>query len=385
LFVNGKSEIGGADVDLLEICRHLDRQRFEVTVILPKPGPLSAAFEAAGARLIYLDAVPLKRFRGAAQFLWYPVRFLIGTTRLVHCFLTVKPAIVHVNSVVLPGAALAAKLSRMRCVWHVREIEQLQRSRVIGSVLRTWVRLCADLIVVPSHAVIAELGRVDPSRVRVIPHGVDTERFVWAPVNAELRAQLGIPLLAPVIGFVGRVAPLKGLVTLVEAFAIINSQLPEARLLLAGPTDGFEDYLALVRRRIEELGLTSRVVLQPGHLDTPALFRAMDVSVLPSTSPESFGLVVIESLASGRPVVATRLGGPIEILEGCSAGRLVPPANAKAMAEAILDLLDQSPDRRQALGEAARQWAVERFGVSRMIGQMVEVYESLLPYAMGLR
>jgi glycosyltransferase involved in cell wall biosynthesis len=383
LFVNGTSEIGGADADLLEICRHLDAQRFEITVVLPSRGPLCAAFEAAGASLVYLDSVPLKRFRRAAQWFLYPARFLVGTARLIRCMVGVKPEIVHVNSLTVPAAALAARLSGVPCVWHVREIEQLRRSRLVGTVLRMWVRLCADRVVAPSHAVVINLGRIDPSRVHVIPHGVDDARFLPGPVNAEMRRQLGIPLSAEVVGFVGRFVPLKGLLHLVDAFAVVSSRLPDAWLLLAGPTDGFEDYVALVRKRIDQLGLASRVVVQTDHLDAAAVFRALDVSVLPSTSPEGFGLVVIESLASGRPVVATRLGGPVEILEGCAAGRLVPPADAAAMAQAILDLLDQSPDERQSLAVGARRWAVERFGMRRMIDQLAEVYESLLSGHVG--
>jgi glycosyltransferase involved in cell wall biosynthesis len=379
LFVNATSEIGGADVDLLEICRHLDRDRVSAVVVLPGRGPLSAQFEAAGARLVYCDTAPIKRFRTLTQAVAYPLRLAVVTVTLWRLIRRERATVVHVNTVVLPAAGYAAKLAGVTCVWHVREIELLQRSRVIGALLRWSIRTCANRVVAISSAVAEGLGGWAQSRTRVIYHGVDTTRFTPDINDRTLREEWSIPSEARVVGYVGRLAPIKGLSYLVTAFAQVHARRADAFLLLVGPILSYHDHVAELRRQVKELDLRECVRFVTECADVPAAIRAMDVVVIPSVVPEGLGLAILESLSCGKPVIATNHGGPVEILRGCAAGRLVPPRDPGAIASAVSDLLDVPDVRRRALSAEARRWVLRYFSVERMIAELMGVYEMAGP------
>jgi glycosyltransferase involved in cell wall biosynthesis len=343
---------------------------------LPHPGPLSAAFEAADVEILYLDSAPLKNFRHPGQFFAYPLRFVAAVVALASLIRTKRPALVHINTAVLPAAGLAAKVTGTPCVWHVREIELLQRSRLVGSFLRWCIRFCASRVIAISQAVATELGvRIRP-KVTVVYHGVDLNRF--HPGQSGLFAQLGFYRSARVIGYVGRLSPVKGLNYLVSALQIVLQRMPETYLVLAGPVLGYEKYVGDLKEQVNASGLADRVIFLDSRTDVSDLIRGLDLLVLPTTVPEGLGIVILEGLASGKPVIATSRGGPVEILTGCGAGRLVPAGDAQAIADAALELLSLRADERRKLGQEARRWAVERFSVQRMIKQLIGIYESLL-------
>lgn len=378
LYVNATSEIGGADIDLLEICRHIDKGRYTLTVVLPEEGPLSTKFESAGVRLVYLDPAPIKRFRKLLQIVAYPLRFALATINLWRLIRREKPDIVHVNTSMLPAAAFAARLIGVPCVWHVREIEVLKRSRLVGFFLLWCIKTLPDKILVISHAVSVGLGLESNFKVSVIYHGVDTNRFCPTGSNYSLRSELGIPKSAQIVGYVGRLSPIKGLEYLIAAFGQVHRLNPESYLLIVGPVLSYQEYFTSLRQQVYDLGLSEYVVFRLDNPDIPTAIRSMDVLVLPSIVPEGLGIVILEGLASGKAVIATNHGGPVEILADCSAGRLVPPKDANSIAQAILELFSMPLEKNQALSEEARRWAVERFSIERMIAELSQLYESLI-------
>jgi len=376
--VNSTSEIGGADIDLLEICRHLDPNRYALTVVLPQKGPFSAKFESEGVRLVYLDPAPIKRFRTLVQKVTYPLHLALATFNLWRLIRREKPAIVHVNTSVLPAAAFAARLARVRCVWHVREIELLQRSRIVGGFLLGCIRIFPDRILAISHSVAERLDLSSHPKVSVIYHGVDTNRFCPTDDNHTLRIAVGIPKSARVVGYVGRLSPIKGLEYLIAAFGKVHQLHPEAYLLIVGPVLSYQEYFASLRQQVYNLGLSNYVVFLLDDPDIPTVMQAMDVLVLPTIVPEGLGIVILEGLSSGIPVIATNQGGPVEILTGCTAGRLVPPKDTQSITQAVLDLFNFSLEERRKLSEEARRWVMEQFSIEQMIAKLTQVYELLL-------
>jgi glycosyltransferase involved in cell wall biosynthesis len=194
---------------------------------------------------------------------------------------------------------------------------------------------------------------VDPMRIAVIPNGVDASHFVpWRQGQAR----------EPTVLFLGRLVQDKDPSTLLEAFALVARKIPQARLQIVG--DGVLG--GLVRRTVNRLHLAGRVHLLPGSVDPRVhLGRAwlLAVSSIREASPH----VILEAMAMGIPVAATRVGGIPELVKDGATGLLVPPGDPKALGAAMAGLLGDEA-RRRFMGEKARARAVSRFTLDRMAG-----------------
>lgn len=216
---------------------------------------------------------------------------------------------------------------------------------------------------------------VEPQRIEVINTPVNIERFL-APVSpAEveaLRGRLGLPEGAPVVLWVGRMVWFKRLPTLLRAFALVQRQHPEARLLLVGDDDTEEGRRA--RALAAELGLGERVVFagRADHADLPAYYALADVYALSSVY-EGLPKVLVEAAASGTPVVSTAMaGGRDAVLDG-ETGLLAGVENVEDFAAGLSTLL-ADPGRARRMGQRARQHAAERYDRARTIERIVAMW-----------
>jgi glycosyltransferase involved in cell wall biosynthesis len=212
-------------------------------------------------------------------------------------------------------------------------------------------------------------GVAEAGRFVVIENGLPAEAFEAEGDRRALRRGLGLEAEAPVVGMAGRFEPQKGHGDLVRAAARVVKRVPGVRFVLLG--EGSLE--AGVRRAIAEHGLEEAFLL-PGLVETAREYYAVfDVVVLPSLW-ESLPYSLLEAMAAGKAVVATRVGGMAEAIEDGVSGRLVPPAAPAALASALVGLLE-SPAERQALGAAARERARSRFRLESMIAKVGELYE----------
>ena len=237
----------------------------------------------------------------------------------------------------------------------------------------------ADRILVNADAVKDWLVNdgYDPSRIAVIPNGVDLGRFDAAPEPERLRRELGLPDDTPLIAVVSRLTRLKGLEYFLEAAAAIGARVPAARFLVVGETSPMDrSYLGELQQYAERLGVAGRVIFTGLRTDVPALLASVNVSVMPSLN-EALSNVLLESMAAGAPTVATRVGGTPEAVIDGQTGLLVPPADAEALATAIIRLLSDIPLATR-LGQAGRQRIADAYSVKRMVRSTEDVYLELL-------
>lgn len=213
---------------------------------------------------------------------------------------------------------------------------------------------------------------VAPRRIVQINNGIDAERFAPRVPDGGLRASLGISVGDAVVGTVGRLAPLKGLEDLIEAAARVLPRRPHVTFLVVGAGPLLAQLSALARAR----GLEGRVVFTGVRPDVPELLALLDVFVLPSHA-EGQPMALLEAMATARAVVATRVGDVPQILQGGELGALVPPADAEALAAAVLELLGDH-ERRAALGRQGRLEILKRYTVGRMATQYADLYRSCL-------
>jgi glycosyltransferase involved in cell wall biosynthesis len=338
------AERGGSDQALLRLVRSLPRGEFDFHIALPGPSPLSAEFEAAGATLHVVPMERLSTSHGAAEWGAYLTGWPVAVVRLAALARRLHVDVVHSNSLhSWYGWAVARVLGRPHVV-HAREI--VVQSDAALRVERALCRHFATRVIAVSYAVAAQL---DPANVVVLDEYLDPREF--SPVRAgAFRRRVGIPDDVPLVGAVARLDPLKGLDVLLDAHAIAREQRADLHLVIVGNAVLGQD--AYVR------DLRARVAAAPGAQlleardDVPDVMADLDVLAFPSIEPESYGLVLVEALASGTPTIATDHGGPPEIVARPTPGtaRVVPPGDADALAAAMLELLPDitSPAQRRA-------------------------------------
>ena len=242
-------------------------------------------------------------------------------------------------------------------------------------------------VVIANSEFIAEIIRATydppPEDIVVIPRGVDTAQLDPAAVSADrvaaLRASWDLDDALPVVLMPGRLTRWKGQAVMVDALATLIAQGgPAAQAVMPGDDQGRTDYRAELEALVAAKGLGD-VVRLPGHVaDMPAAYAAADVVVSSSIEPEAFGRVAVEGACMGKPVIATDHGGARETVEEGGGGRLVPPGDADALAQALGDLLSLSPEERAAMGRRGAERARALFSVHAMQSATLEVYENLI-------
>ncbi|MGQ9558655.1 MAG: glycosyltransferase family 4 protein [Desulfurispora sp.] len=231
---------------------------------------------------------------------------------------------------------------------------------------------CSQQVIAVSENLRRELlekEKLPPHKVVVIPNGIEPGRFMYERRGAAIAGERGEPRV--VLGTVARLAPQKGLATLLRAFALLEGQLAGAydlRLVLVG--DG--PLLSELQTLAGQLGIAQRVVFTGMRRDIPELLHSFDIFVLPSLT-EGLPLTVLEAMAAGLPVVASRVGGIPEAVQDGQTGFLVPPGQEVALAEK-LGCLVQQPEWRCRMGAAGRQRVLAEFTVQSMVRKTERLY-----------
>jgi glycosyltransferase involved in cell wall biosynthesis len=211
---------------------------------------------------------------------------------------------------------------------------------------------------------------VSRQKIRIVPNGIDLETFSPGDPGDDLTA---IPSGSKLVGYVGRLDPIKGLLVLLKAFESICHETPGTKLVLIGPDFGMKQVLASVIRR---KGMTGVIFLDPVANDRlPNIYRTLDVIVTPSFF-EIFGMSTLEAMACGRPVVSTAVGGVSDLIQEGRNGLLVPPGDYEALASKVNYLL-QNESTARLLGENARLKALE-YGIERTADLTEDAYHDCM-------
>lgn len=234
--------------------------------------------------------------------------------------------------------------------------------------------------VLPDHVVTVsahvarylESAGVPADRITAVPTGIDLARYVAPPGGGTLRAELGLPAEAPLIGTVAILRRKKGHAELLEAIPAVLARFPDAHFVFAGDGPQREN----IERRIAELGLGNNVHLLGLRRDVVNVLASIDLFVLP-THQEALGTAFVEAGALGLAAVGSRVDGVPEIVGAGETGKLVPVNNPPALADAIVELLNDAA-MRQRMGAAARQKVAAHFSRAAMVAGMVGVYRQVL-------
>jgi len=216
------------------------------------------------------------------------------------------------------------------------------------------------------------LGVCPPEKLAIVHSGVDWQQFaINASDKRSGREALGIVSEGPLIGFVGWLLPIKGPKHLLDAMTGVWAQWPDARLVFVGKGEQETE----LRQRVAKLDTGDKVHFWGWRDDIQAIMPLFDVFVLPSLN-EGMGRVLVEAMAAVRPIVASRTGGIVDLIQDGQNGLLVPPGNAKALAEAITRVL-ANPDRASAMGEAGFK-RCRKYSLGAMLSKLEGLYLRLL-------
>jgi len=217
------------------------------------------------------------------------------------------------------------------------------------------------------------------SKAKVLIYdGIDPTLFEGPFDKAGIKNELGIPVDSKVIGIIGNVRHWKGQKYFLEAFKNLAPQYPELYgLIIGGWSEVDLDYLEVLQQFVKVAGLDDRIRFLGYRKDTPALLSILDVFVHASIQPEPFGMVLLEAMAARVPIIATRFGGPLEILNGGECGALVPPEDGKAIVEECVKYFSDDMYRTDTVEKAYKRLC-EKFHIGSTVNQVGEVLETVL-------
>jgi glycogen(starch) synthase len=279
-------------------------------------------------------------------------------------------------------APLGGEISKLPLVVHFHgpwaaesdvEGSTVRRSQLKFAIERHVYRGATRLIVL-SRSFQAELVSrygVDEELTRVIPGGIDTDRFDVSVTRSEARQRLGWPENRPILLTVRRQVRRMGLENLIDAMEQVRACCPDVLLLLGGTGSIAEE----LQQRIKERGLEQNVrrLGRVSELDLPLAYRAADLTVVPSLSLEGFGLVTLESLASGTPALVTPIGGLPEVIQPLAPQCLFAEASTTAMASLLREILLGSVQLPSE--EDCRRYASENFAWPRIAEKVRTIYD----------
>lgn len=296
--------------------------------------------------------------------------------RLARYMRSFQPHVVHTRNWGGLEGLFAARLAGVPVLIHSEhgyEVDSLRGVPMRRRMMRRAAYALADVVFTNSNELRAyhsEQAQISPDRIRVIYNGVDTQRFAPKPeARHRVRQSLGLPMGSFVVGSVGRLVPIKDHGTLLSAASILADRSIDVRVLLVGTGPSMAD---LERQASRLDNLHGRVYFVGASEEVPDLLNAMDVYVQPSLG-EGMSNTLIEAMATGLPVLATRVGGNPEIIEDSRTGWLFAPGDIGSLAN-HLEQLFRGIESRRVLGSAARKSIVTRFDFERMIANYRTLY-----------
>jgi D-inositol-3-phosphate glycosyltransferase len=355
---------GGVESFVWDLARELAARSYQVTVI----GGIGTRYEAApGVRVQTFPFVsrsfwqaipPLRRAYAEAKLL---ERLTLAVAALP-ALVAEQYDIIHIQKPYDMGPALLARrLSGARVILGCHGEDFYRGDRLLATHM--------DAAVSCSHFNAGTVAQRYGFRPEVVFNGIDTGLFRPQPLDQELRSRLAIPSSAPLLLFVGRLQPWKGVETALRALVF----LPNAYLLVAG--DG-ED-----RSRLEQIAGEIAVAPRVRFLGSverqrlPGLYSSADLLLATSHASETFGIGPVEAQACGLPVIATHFGGFPEVVDAGRTGLLVPPRDPAALAQAVAELLDD-PERRNTMATTAPGWAAQ-FAWPAVVERIETVYRTV--------
>jgi glycosyltransferase involved in cell wall biosynthesis len=352
LFLQSSSEGYGSGKIILQVLRFYQNQGFFPVVVLTNEGPLQNELVQMNIPVYVKNLGILRRkYVSPTGLINRFSKNLKAYRFLTQLHKNYQFELVYSNTLAVVVGAYWAKRNQLPHIWHIHEILLGPRPLV------RWLAVLLDSST--PHPIAVSQAVADhwqpflkKSKVQVIHNGIPYESFLEA--KPTLKQELGLSESSNLIGMIGRINPGKGQLFFIDLADRLSKSFPETHFVLVGdPFPGYEPILDEVKREIRDKRLETSVSYLGFREDIPAVMASLDIFVLPSVLPDSFPTVILEAMASGKPVVATRSGGASEMVVNGETGFLIPIGNVEE-GRVALEQLIQDPDLRVQLGESGR-------------------------------
>ncbi|MFH1784737.1 MAG: glycosyltransferase [bacterium] len=345
--------MGGTEKYVLNLTKAL-KERFSFHVgYIKEEGPIAEALREEG-----INVIRINNFFSLYRFLEH------NDIQILHT---------HLYRANIMGR-LIGKISRVPVIISSqRSIDAWKRWHHV--MIDKWTMHFADYIIANSEAtkdLLTRREKVSASKIEVIYNGVDTAAYVPSVSGEVVRERLGISQDIPVIGYVGRLHPEKGVDFIPRIASELRKTIPQFKVLVIG--DG--PFKQRLKHAISKESLSEHIVLLGTKDDILSFIDVMDVVILPSRE-ESFSQAALESMKMEKPVIASDVGGMGELIDSGKNGILMHPGRPIAFAQAILSLLENRP-MAEKIGEAARKKVTENFDIKEMIEKTENIYMKLI-------
>jgi len=347
--------VGGVETGTLDLSKYLVRLGHK-SVVVSAGGSLVKELEASGAKH-YMLAVNKKSIISIFKLI----------PELAQIIKNEEIDIVHARSRAPAWIAYFA-CRRTKAVF-ITTCHGYYQKHLFSSVMGWAKRVIVLSNVIARHML--EDFAVPHERIKLVPRSVDLERFKYLDPQAKRKEDFNV-------GIVGRITPLKGHLHFIKALARVSRSVPHLKIWIVGDAPASKEaYKEEVQVLVRRLGLWHCTEFLGAQRDVPGILAYLDLVVLATTTHEAFGRVVVEAMAAGVPVVATKVGGVVDIIEDGKNGVLVPPADPKSMADAIMRIFND-PQLARAMAENAYVQVKEKYNVELMVKNTLDVYRQAL-------
>ena len=369
---------GGVEQSLFTLCKYLDKERFELIVAVPEDGPLTETLSGMGIKTLITPLewwTPIWFFFGERHY----YKFLAGLKQRVDNLVKIINEndinVVHTSTLPVIDGAIAAKISGRPHIWHLHGRFNGSASSSFGTyfpidvIYRIVDQLSWQIVAVSQIVKDFLSSYITPSKIKLIYNGIDIDKFNGKrSLSKSLIEEFPTLKNKVLVGLVGRIARVKGIEDYVEAAIEVLKLRDDVGFLIVGPEED-KTLGQKVRKRVDSLHLADKIIFTGYRKDIPGLLQEIDLVVC-SSLKEGFPYSCLEAMAASKALVATKCGGPNELVVDGEMGYLVDVGKADKLARAILKAVE-NPEAMKLMGEKGRQ-RIEEFFEAQIYAQHFE-------------
>ncbi|MCT3029852.1 glycosyltransferase family 4 protein [Pediococcus parvulus] len=376
LYLHAGAEMYGADKVLLDLLKNLDKTQFTPYVVLPTEGVLVEALKKNGIPIQVMKYPIMRRkyfnIKGVFNYIFDFFKFSRKLTRFAK---ENSIDIIHTNTAAVLEGCYVSKRLHLPQLWSIHEIivsPQLMYKFTSKIISRYSAVVVTDSMAVKKH--LEKSGYFTKNQPQVIYNGVDSDRFKPSNNSEYLYNEWNIPKNAKIIGMMGRVNSWKGQHDFLKAAELVMRDDPSVYTVMVGSAFVGEEWREeQLREKIDNSPYKNRIVFVGYRTDSEAIYKLLDVFVLPSTRPDPLPTVVLEAMATGKPIVGYRHGGVCEMVKDGYNGLLADVGLPEDLANKVQSILNDN-ELRTVMGKRSRSRLLENFSLEAYVNNYSKQY-----------